>query len=217
MSLRTPGDFPVYLIRHGETQFNTERRYQGSRDDSPLTALGRKQAREVGSILADLVARDAPPDFVSSPLGRARKTTEIVLEVLGLPPDRYTTDTRLMEIDLGEWSGWYDRDVEVNDRDRWEARQRDKWTVPPPGGESYAMVAERAADWFRGLTKETAAISHGAFGRILRGLYGGLTWEQMSEMDEPQGVVFRLQAGGIARIEPPLLVDPCLTANSGKQ
>jgi probable phosphoglycerate mutase len=70
------------------------------------------------------------------------------------------------------------------------------------------MVAERAADFFRGLTRETVIISHGAFGRILRGLYCGLTWKQMSEMEEPQGVVFRLQAGSIARIEPPLRKTP---------
>ena len=206
MVLKASGDFPVYFARHGETIYNAQGRYQGSRDDSPLTELGRKQAHEVAFILRDFISLESPPCFVSSPLGRARITMEVVLGVLGLPSDAYTTDERMVEIDLGEWSGRHVHAVAANDRARWDARERDKWNIPAPGGESYAMVAARAASWFSELTRETVVISHGAFGRILRGLYLGLSWQEMATMDEPQGVVFRLQQGTIARIEPPLPV-----------
>lgn len=205
--LRAAGNFPVYFARHGETIANAQARVQG-RLDSALTELGRRQAHEIGTILRDFVSMKHAPRFVSSPLGRARVTMEIVLGVLGLPADRYTSDERLLEVDYGEWSGRYIPDIEANDRERWEARERDKWSVPAPGGESYAMVAVRAASWFSDLRQETVVIGHGAFGRILRGLYQGLSWEAMSTMDEPQGVVFRLQQGTIARIESPLAVAP---------
>jgi broad specificity phosphatase PhoE len=161
----------------------------------------------MGLILRDLILIEAPPCFVASPLGRARATMAIVLGVLGLAPDSYAIDERLMEIDMGEWSGRSIDEVRVTDRGRWEARERDKWNVPAPGGESYAMVAARAAEWFSQLAEETVAISHGTFGRILRGLYRGATWQQMSEMDEPQGAVFRFQHGTLARFEAPAPFD----------
>jgi broad specificity phosphatase PhoE len=207
MTLKTAGDFPVYFARHGETTYNRENRVQGWQDSS-LTESGRKQAQEIAVILRDFVSTNDAPRFVCSPLGRARHTMEIVLGVLGLPTDHYTSDERLLEVDYGEWSGRYIPDIETNARERWEARERDKWNVPAPGGESYAAVALRASSWFSDLRHETVAIGHGAFGRILRGLYQGLSWQEMATMDEPQGVVFRFQQGTIARIEPPLAVAP---------
>ena len=204
-------DFPVYFARHGETIFNVEGRYQGNRDDSALTELGREQAHDVALILRDFISTETPPRFVSSPLGRARATMEIVLGHLKLPLHSYTVDARLVEIDLGEWSGRYVRDIESNDV-RWTTRDTDKWNIPAPGGESYAQVAARASEWFSQLTEETVAIGHGAFGRFLRGLSYGATWQQMSKMDEPHGVVYRFDAGILSciELEPP---GPAFDAN----
>ena len=203
MALRHPGDFPVYFARHGETLFNTQRRWQGRRDDSPLTARGLAHAGETGAILKDLVFPAGAPQFVASPLGRARTTMEIVLERLDLPTDGYTTDERLAEIDLGEWAGLVGHEVEKTDRLRFEARERDKWNVPVPGGESYAMVAVRITDWFTKLNRETVVIAHGGVGRILRGLYAGLAWQEISALDEPYGTAFRLQSGIVTRFDTP--------------
>jgi probable phosphoglycerate mutase len=199
--LRPAGVFPVYFARHGETIYNAQNRVQGWQD-SPLTESGRKQAHEIGLILRDLVSTN-DTCFVCSPMARACLTMEIVLGVLGLPTDHYTSDERLLEVDYGEWSGRYIPDIKANDRERWQARERDKWNVPAPGGESYAMVATRVTDWLSGLKEETVAVGHGAFGRILRGLYCGQSWQEIAAMDEPQGVVFRLKHGRIDRVNPP--------------
>src|SRR4051812_27470632 len=91
---------PIYLARHGETEFNVQRRWQGSRNDSPLTARGRAQARDTGLVLRDLIDIDAPPRFVASPQPRARATMEIVLATLGLPETGFETDERLVELDV---------------------------------------------------------------------------------------------------------------------
>ena len=64
----------------------------------------------LASILAECLAGKPRPHFVSSPLPRARKSIELILEALGLPPV-YDTDPRLMEIDLGAWSGLTDLDA----------------------------------------------------------------------------------------------------------
>jgi broad specificity phosphatase PhoE len=87
----------MLIARHGETDWNRERRWQGHADP-PLNALGRRQARALG---ARLTAR--PPTAVySSDLSRARETAEIVAELFGL---QVLLDARLREVDVGEWSG----------------------------------------------------------------------------------------------------------------
>ena len=88
----------IYLIRHGQTVHNAEGRFQGGLD-SPLTELGRAQARAVGKTLAGLVGPETP--IVSSPLGRARQTAEIVRATVGLTAP-IQLDARLAEITVGD-------------------------------------------------------------------------------------------------------------------
>jgi len=138
--------------------------------------------------------------YVSSPLGRACATTKIILETLGLPRERYATDARLMEMNLGHWEGLTHAEARARDPRAYDARAADKWTIRIPGGESYADVAERVQSWFGSLTVDTFAVSHGGFLRILRGLFAGLTWQQMSDLDEPQGVLFRVSGSAVERL-----------------
>src|SRR5215467_10510143 len=102
MSLRLKDSISLYFARHGETEANRERRFSG-RMDTPLTDKGRGQARAVGGILKRELGLRPPLAFVSSPLRRARITMEIARTELDLPPDGYTTDARIAEIDLGAW------------------------------------------------------------------------------------------------------------------
>ncbi|MGY9105046.1 MAG: histidine phosphatase family protein [Alphaproteobacteria bacterium] len=197
MAPRPLSNCPIYFARHGETEFNVERRWQGSSNDSPLTARGVEQARQTGKILRGVIDLENPPLFVSSPLGRARATTEHALESLGLPRDNYTLDTRLVEIDLGEWTGTLADHVKLHDRERWDARQRDQWNIPCPGGESFSMAAERAIDWIESVDRETVALSHGVFGKVLRATYIDLPAAEISGLLGPHGSVFRLHGGAI--------------------
>ena len=71
-----------------------------------------------------------------------------------------------------------------------------------PNGENYEEVAARASDWVQSLTADTFAVSHGAVIRILRGLFGGLGWQAMSALDEPQGVVFYIKGSQVVRLDP---------------
>jgi probable phosphoglycerate mutase len=196
-----PEGVTLFFCRHGETEANAQGLFQG-RNDTPLTERGRQQAREMALILRDFLPKDGPVRFVSSPLGRARATMEILRETLGLPVKDYETDPRLMEIDLGRWSGLTKKQSEDQDPALWAAREKDKGHVPAPGGENYMMVAARVESFVAEIKGDTVVVGHGACGRILRGLYTGLTWQQMSDLDEQQGVVFRFSHGVIARLEP---------------
>ena len=200
MTLELKKDVTLYFSRHGETQANVEKRFSG-RKDTPLTDKGRAQARAIGEILArELGLRPAIP-CVASPLNRARITMEIVRTVLGLPPDDFTTDARLEEINLGEWDQLTDAQARARDPALFDARAADKWHVHVPGGENYAEVAARVTDWVQSLAADTFAVSHGATTRILRGLFLGLDWKGMNDLDEPQGVVFRVRGRDVVRLD----------------
>ena len=200
MRLELKEGITLYFARHGETEANREKRFSGRRD-TPLTDRGREQARAVGEILNRDVGMRPALNFVSSPLNRARSTMEIVRETLGLPQNGYATDTRIEEIDLGLWDHLTSAEARALDPALFDARAADKWDVAVPGGENYEQVAARAAQWAESLAADTFAVSHGALTRILRGLFLGLDWQGMSDLDEPQGVVFRVQGGTVTRLD----------------
>ena len=143
----------IYYIRHGETDWNVAGRLQG-RHDVPLNGRGRAQATHCGDILRDLFARDgrnpADLDYVSSPLGRARKTMELLRASLGLPADGYEIEPRLAEIAFGDWEGFTIAQLHTRDPQRIAAREQDKWHFVPPGGESYKTVSGTHARMVRG-------------------------------------------------------------------
>ena len=127
----------ILLARHGETQENRERRFQGQLD-VPLSDTGREQARA----LADHAAAEDPPivALYTSPLVRASETAEIVGARLGLEP---RPDPRLKEVDVGDWEKRLKDDVERDDPDDWAAFMRAGKDFRFPGGESFAEQQER--------------------------------------------------------------------------
>lgn len=179
----------LYFIRHGETDWNVERRLQGQRD-TPLNDVGRGQAARNGRILAAHFAEKgldpADFDFVASPLSRAAETMRIVRAEMGLDPAAYRTDPRLMEITFGSWEGMTMKELAAIDAEAAAARIADKWGFVPPGGESYAMVSERIARWLASLDRPTVAASHGGVNRVLQGLVlGNIPTTEIPILDVP--------------------------------
>jgi probable phosphoglycerate mutase len=201
MPLSLKPGLTLYFCRHGETEANVSRRFQGRTMDTPLTANGERQARMTAGIFERAVRDPAAFAFVSSPLGRARATMEIVRSTLGLAPGGYATDERLVEINLGEWEGLTKAEAKSRFPIAYEERAADRGNIRVPGGENYIDVAARAESWIADVSADTFAVSHGAFTRILRGLFAGLDWQAMSDLDEPQGVVFRVRDNYVERLE----------------
>ena len=90
----------IYLIRHGETDWNHQKRRQGRRD-VPLNDQGREQMRRCGELIEGLPA-DA---IITSPLSRAVESAEILAECMGLAPDSIVADEGLIERDFGDVDG----------------------------------------------------------------------------------------------------------------
>jgi len=188
----------IYLVRHGQTEFNRERRIQGH-VDSPLTGLGVRQAQAVAGLLADLLRGEPDWRIVSSPLGRAAATADVIAARLGLPVQ---LDERLKEMSWGPHDGRLRRELEAEYPDTFG---RTNWAFDVPDGETYEDVAGRVGSWLADLPPEpqrrVIAVSHGITGRVLRGLYAGMGRDQAATQDVPQDAVFRLQHGTVGRID----------------
>jgi len=188
----------IYLLRHGQTPYNAERRMQGH-IDTPLTELGRRQAAAMGALLRTLIPDPAGWRIVSSPLSRARQTAQAVSDALGLPVE---TDPRLMEITVGAWEGRLLDEVAAEHPEVFAGRE---WFFHGPGGETFEQMADRLGSWLAELPPEperrVIAVSHGVAGRILRGLYAGLNRHDTMWQDVPQDAVYRLAGGGLERID----------------
>jgi broad specificity phosphatase PhoE len=192
----------VYYIRHGETEWNAVGRLQG-RQDIPLNALGRRQAANAGGILAGLIARDGHDEsslaFIASPLSRARLTMELVRQTMNLSPDDYALDDRLREISYGRWEGSTLAQMQAADPELFARRQADKWTVPPPDGESYGQVQARVRDWYDSLKADTVAVAHGGTARALMVALGIETPERVADLPIEQGAVYVFRDDGLAK------------------
>jgi broad specificity phosphatase PhoE len=192
----------IYYIRHGETAWNAEGRFQGTRD-IPLNDLGRSQALTAGAILGDVLAGDGHEPsslpFVTSPLGRARTTMELVRDAMKLPPDDYSVDARLREIGYGQWEGLTLGEMKLHDAATFARRDADKWGVAAPSGESYAGVVLRMRDWFDSLVTDTVAVAHGGTMRALMVALGVATALAAADTPIGQGVVYVFSDGGLRK------------------
>lgn len=162
------------LVRHGETDWNRRRLFQGS-TDIPLNDNGRAQAQDAAARLRDTLDLDAPVLVVSSDLSRARETAEIIARELDAPAPRIYPDLRErafgvaegMPIDelAAQWGDWQTADI--------------------PGAEPWPEVRERAVRGMRAIVRDTrlatapvaasvVCVSHGAMIReIVRHASGG--------------------------------------------
>ena len=190
----------IYLCRHGETAFNRERRLQG-RMDTDLNALGQRQVEAMADLLHDLVAREPSPAWriVASPLRRTRETTAAINARLGVPVE---FDDRLVEIDVGDWSGRLRDDVA---RENPELFNSPEWAFGGPGGETYEDVMSRISSWLADQAPDAErrliVVSHGVAGRFLRGAYAGLSRDALLAQDVPQDAIYRLSGGQIDRFD----------------
>lgn len=186
----------IYFVRHGQTDWNAERRFQGHLD-IPLNDTGRAQAARNGAALAGAIGDAARFDFVSSPLSRATETMEIIRRALSLDPSAYRTDARLREINGGENQGKLPAEV-VAAMARYAGRElADRWHVQHPRGESYAMLHARVCDWLESVKRDTVVTAHGGVMRCLRRYVEGLDAEAALQMPVPQDKVLVIRAGAL--------------------
>lgn len=162
------------LVRHGETDWNLQRRIQGS-TDIPLNDTGRRQARDAAGVLRARLAGDGPLVVAASDLSRARETAGIIAAALGAAEPR--TYPELRERNYGDAEG-----VDIGEfRERWG-----DWDhAVVPRAEAWADVRVRALSGLRAAIRDArrasfpiapslVVVSHGALIReVIRHASGG--------------------------------------------
>ncbi|RUV70676.1 MAG: histidine phosphatase family protein [Mesorhizobium sp.] len=187
--------FPlVYIARHGQTVWNAESRLQGQAD-TDLNPLGREQATRNGHLLAEFVHNPEDFDFVASPMRRTRETMERIRMAMGLDPQAYRTDPRLVEMSFGDWQGFTFPELEARHLGSRRERGFDKWNFLPPGqgAESYQMLLERVKPWFDALDRQTVCVTHGGVVRALFRMVLGMPEKEAANLNVPQDRLLRLE------------------------
>ena len=187
----------LYLVRHGETDWNAQGRLQGRRD-TPLNGVGLGQADEAGLRLRALVPDPSVLDYVASPMTRTRRTMEGLRGVLGLDPPAYRTDERLVEIGFGAWEGSTWRELRARDPRAVAARERDLWGFTPPGAgaESYRTLTARVGPAIAALARDTVVVAHGGVARAVLAHLRLVAPEAAPRLPVWQGRVLVVEAGG---------------------
>lgn len=182
----------LYLLRHGETVWNSPGRFQGQLD-SPLTQRGIEQADHVAHLLRETLCNDDQLfQMQISPLGRVRQTADRVQAKVPLP---YIEDDRLVEVTTGSWDGMTRFEIDNEFPGHLDGSNAFDWYFRAPDGESFDDVCKRATSWISDIRHPTIAISHGLFGRILRGVLLGLSKREMLALPVPQDGFYRLDDG----------------------
>lgn len=184
----------LYFLRHGQTDWNAQARYQGQ-VDIPLNDFGRSQALRNGQMLRSLLPQPDAIDYVTSPLERTRETMDIVRTALSLPTQGVRTDDRLREMNYGHWEGQLASDLPQTDPDGVAERARDWWHWRPTGGESYEDLTARVNGWLSTIERDTVVSSHGGVSRALRGAVVPVPREEVPRLQVPQDRILILRRG----------------------
>jgi broad specificity phosphatase PhoE len=148
----------LILIRHGETDWNVEGRWQGQAD-VPLNENGLKQAEQIAQLLSNRKIQA----IYTSDSTRTRRTAEVLGRVIGL---RVYIDIRLREIHQGEWQGLLITEIKERYSEEFRSRRANPLTIAPPGGETTKQVQERALSFIKDISdhypnEAVAIVSHG--------------------------------------------------------
>jgi probable phosphoglycerate mutase len=184
-------DLTLYVIRHGECEHNVAGRVAGQ-NDSPLTTVGKSQARANGELLSSIAGDLSSFAFFASPQHRASHTMELVRQGAGLPPTGYIADRRLMEIDFGDHTWMTMAELDAGGHKRLSAQS---WDYQRPNGESWLDVHDRVGRFLSMLTQDAVIVTHGGTARMVRAHYLGLSPEDTLRYSAPHAGTMRLAAG----------------------
>ena len=184
----------IYLVRHGESEWNREGRIQGQ-CNSPLTEFGIAQAQAISSYFSEHLSFEQLKIFCS-PLDRARQTAEILAEGINYPLEAITIEPRLNDFNLGEIAGTYGWEkVAEMDPELARLRLQNPLYFHPPGGESGSEFKDRISEFLDEIIQDKTPkllISHGIVNKFIRGIRMNLSGKQMIELGESQDTIYHL-------------------------
>lgn len=176
----------IYVLRHGETEWNAEDRMQGWLD-SPLTERGEEQARAQGRLLRTHGIDQAPA--YCSTLGRTRHTAEIALRDHRVP---IQFDHRLREINVGSLQGQVRAEAKRTHPKLFREDDWLSWYDNAPGGEHFAGLESRCRAFLsdiEDMSEPVVIVTHGITSRMIRAMALGLTAADMGDLPGGQGII----------------------------
>ncbi|EKJ93043.1 phosphoglyceromutase [Bradyrhizobium lupini HPC(L)] len=155
-----------------------------------MTSRGIEQADQVAHLLRDALHNDDQLfQMQISPLGRVRQTADRVQAKVPLP---YIEDDKLVEVTTGSWDGMTRFEIDNEFPGHLDGSNAFDWYFRAPDGESFDDACKRATSWISDIRHPTIVISHGLFGRILRGVFLGLSKREMLALPVPHDGFWRL-------------------------
>lgn len=181
----------VYLARHGQTDYNKERRMQGRGIDSPLNSLGWQQAEAIASYLSDKNVTQ----IISSSLTRAIESATPMANQSSLTVKSFAD---LDEMDFGELEGKLIFEVKEELQYLQEQWSSSDVLVKCPGGENPVQVFERANKAIQEILNESEHevilfVLHGRLLRILLSNWLGMGLKNMHKIDHENGAINHLE------------------------
>ena len=180
----------LYIIRHGQTEWNVARRMQG-RLDSALTPLGQQQAIQHGQTLKALGGVE---HLYVSPAGRTQETAYLLNSFLG---SAMTFDEALLERDCGVWSGMTEDEIAERFPREWETRNEDPVAFRPPGGETISDLIGRVEgfldDLFGAPEATIGLVTHGVMSRAILTRLLSLSKQMTGLVRHPNDLFYRLE------------------------
>lgn len=148
----------IYLVRHAQTEWNNQRRWQGI-CDIELNDFGREQVAAVRELFTGISVSRV---YVSD-LSRAKETAQAVVDATGAPIE---VRSSLRERSFGEWEGHTSAELNEQHPEQMAAYRADRDAYSPPGGQSWNIFAEKAVAAFGDVAREhpheaIAIVSHG--------------------------------------------------------
>jgi alpha-ribazole phosphatase len=175
----------IYLIRHGQTEWNQAFRYQGSKDEE-LNDVGTEQSEAI----ADLLKECNIGKVFSSPLKRAIKTATPLSKKLNINTEIIN---EFREINLGQWEGKTWEEIKSEYKDFLDIWSKDIAATAPPEGESYIELKERVFKALSSLLEDCncdiALVSHGAVIKVILCTILQIPLQNRAALDIPNGSI----------------------------
>jgi probable phosphoglycerate mutase len=184
----------IILVRHGQTEWNVEGRYQG-RLNSDLTEKGKEQSKRNASKIAKVLDLNKPFKIFSSPLGRAKESCHIICDELGIDKNKIIFDERISEFNYGIFEGKTKEECKELYPQVLAQREAHKWSYQIENGESYLLVTERLKSWLQSVSSEEVVlmVAHEMVNRALRGIYCDLDSNSMLALRQANDLVLKLE------------------------
>ncbi len=181
----------IYVVRHGQTDFNLNGLMQGI-TDNPLNSTGIRQAVELSKKLQDIRFEA----IYSSPLKRALQTAQIIRARNAYNPP-IIVDDRLKEIDMGKWEGRKFMEVREENEELFRKIDRNPFLYNPPEGETFEQLVSRVESFLRELLSKdyenVLIVAHQIVNGVIRTLLSGEPWENFWKNKQKNGEIWVFQ------------------------